>query len=219
MPTEFATYLDGVKAKKGIKNDTQLAIKLGIPQPTIQTWKTTERVPSDEACIKIAELAGEIMILMERFVEVIRIMRGEAERVQAKYDARITRRKAKSDMQFKKTALDAYALYLKRRRAIHEKESATIAALAVELGILSAEVKIYVREGKRLSPRRESTSVAKERAADFIIGGPMEGCALPKGAGKIKTINEYPSNTHSLKGSRSLVTDRTILYSPSSRSD
>ena len=58
MPTEFATYLDGVKAKKGIKNDTQLAIKLGIPQPTIQTWKTTERVPSDEACIKIAEFAG-----------------------------------------------------------------------------------------------------------------------------------------------------------------
>ncbi len=57
--TEFSKYLGGVKAKLAIKNDYQLSIKSGIAYSTIQSWMKAGKVPEDDVCIKIANLAGD----------------------------------------------------------------------------------------------------------------------------------------------------------------
>ena len=57
--SEFSIYLEGVKAKLGIKSDNQLAIKLSISQSAVAGWTNSGRTPEDETCIKIANLAGD----------------------------------------------------------------------------------------------------------------------------------------------------------------
>ncbi len=57
--TDFAVYLMGVKAKLGIKTNTQLAEKVGIAQTYVTRIVKGGYIPSDEVCLRIAELSGD----------------------------------------------------------------------------------------------------------------------------------------------------------------
>jgi transcriptional regulator with XRE-family HTH domain len=65
--TDIIKYLEGVKVKLGISSDRALAHKIGITQSAISNIMAGASIPSDETCIKIAELAGDdpaLVILM-----------------------------------------------------------------------------------------------------------------------------------------------------------
>jgi len=51
--------LDHVKEKKGIKNDYNLALQLGLTPNAIFKIRNNQSIPSDDTCIKLANLAGE----------------------------------------------------------------------------------------------------------------------------------------------------------------
>lgn len=55
----FSNYLKTVLDRTGIKNERQLALRLGITQGFISQIKKGENTPSDELCIKLAKLAGD----------------------------------------------------------------------------------------------------------------------------------------------------------------
>ncbi|MBI4847544.1 MAG: helix-turn-helix domain-containing protein [Nitrospirae bacterium] len=57
--TEFATYVEGIKVKLGIKSDRELALKLGIAPPSLCNIVNGHGIPSDDTCLKIAALAGD----------------------------------------------------------------------------------------------------------------------------------------------------------------
>lgn len=51
--------LDHVKEKAGIKNDYNLSLKMGLTPEAIRQFRNNKSIPSDETCIKLANLAGE----------------------------------------------------------------------------------------------------------------------------------------------------------------
>jgi hypothetical protein len=57
--TEFAKYLEGVKIKLGIKSDRELGLRIGITQPSICSIMKGLTIPTDDKCLKIAEIAGD----------------------------------------------------------------------------------------------------------------------------------------------------------------
>lgn len=56
--TEFSKYIDGVKAKLGIKSDRVLAYQIGISTAYMSNLKAGA-VPDDDVAIKIASLADD----------------------------------------------------------------------------------------------------------------------------------------------------------------
>ncbi len=57
--TDFTKYLEGVKAKVGIKSDLQLAVRIGVSYSLVHGFLHSNRIPGDDICVKIAELAGD----------------------------------------------------------------------------------------------------------------------------------------------------------------
>lgn len=57
--TEMAKYLTEVKAKLGIKSDSQLALKIGISQTMVSHIMLGYTAPGDDVCVKIAKIAGD----------------------------------------------------------------------------------------------------------------------------------------------------------------
>lgn len=57
--TEFSDYLKAVRFKTGIKNDRQLALRLGLSMAAIYNITRANTIPSDEICLRIAALAGD----------------------------------------------------------------------------------------------------------------------------------------------------------------
>ncbi len=55
---EFAKYLDGIKAKLGIKSDRQLSFKIGISPAYLANIRIGQ-IPDDDIVLKIAEIAGD----------------------------------------------------------------------------------------------------------------------------------------------------------------
>ncbi len=51
--------LDIVKKKAGIKNDYNLGLKIGISTGAMFEFRHGKSIPSDDTCIKLANLAGE----------------------------------------------------------------------------------------------------------------------------------------------------------------
>lgn len=57
--TDFSKYLEGVKAKIGIKSDRELAFALGVTAGSIYNVTKGTGIPTDDICLKIAEIAGD----------------------------------------------------------------------------------------------------------------------------------------------------------------
>ena len=57
--TEFARYIEGLKAKIGIKSDRELAIKIGLSATAIYNITRASAIPTDDICLKIAKIAGD----------------------------------------------------------------------------------------------------------------------------------------------------------------
>ena len=56
---DMVRYLEGVKAKLGIKSDRALGVKIGMSSPAITSIMQGVTLPSDENCLKLAKLAGD----------------------------------------------------------------------------------------------------------------------------------------------------------------
>lgn len=57
--TEFAKYIEGLKAKLGLKNDSQLSFLIGVSPRAIYNITKGHSIPTDDICLKLAELAGD----------------------------------------------------------------------------------------------------------------------------------------------------------------
>jgi transcriptional regulator with XRE-family HTH domain len=55
---DFGKYLEEVRTKTGIKNDRQLAMRIGV-SPAYINYIKHGRIPEDDVCIKLAELAND----------------------------------------------------------------------------------------------------------------------------------------------------------------
>jgi DNA-binding XRE family transcriptional regulator len=52
-------YLEGGRSKMGMKSDRALALRVGITQSSMHNIMAGMSTPSDDTCMKIAELAGD----------------------------------------------------------------------------------------------------------------------------------------------------------------
>ncbi len=59
MESDFVVYLEGVKAKMGFKNDRALAVAVGMNASALCNVMKGLGVPSDDACVRIAQVAGD----------------------------------------------------------------------------------------------------------------------------------------------------------------
>ncbi len=57
--TEFSKYLEDVKIKLKIKSDAELAIRIGKTQSYMSQVMRGMTMPTDDVCLKIAEIAGD----------------------------------------------------------------------------------------------------------------------------------------------------------------
>ena len=57
--TEFVEYLRVVKTRLVMKSDRELAHKIGITGPAFSSIMAGISIPSEEHCVKIAQLAGD----------------------------------------------------------------------------------------------------------------------------------------------------------------
>lgn len=60
-------YLDAIKAKHGLKTDTELAQALGVKQNAVSQYRSGKRLPDNEACLLIAqalEMADPMPVIM-----------------------------------------------------------------------------------------------------------------------------------------------------------
>ena len=56
---DLVRYLEGAKAKVGIKTNNEMARRIGLTSPGFFAIMQGRVVPSDDTCIKIAEVAGD----------------------------------------------------------------------------------------------------------------------------------------------------------------
>lgn len=51
-----AKYLDALKQKHGLKNDSELAELLGVAQNSVSQWRNGKRFMDNETCLQLAQL-------------------------------------------------------------------------------------------------------------------------------------------------------------------
>ncbi len=57
--TDFAKYIESVKLRQGMKSDRELALKLGVSTTAMYNVTKGSGIPSDEVCVRVAELVGD----------------------------------------------------------------------------------------------------------------------------------------------------------------
>ena len=83
MPT-VDEYLDRAKAQLNTASDRHLSKHLGFVGPAVSQWRTKRAWPSDEAMLKLAELAG---VTPEQALADLNTWRAKSDQVQAVYAA------------------------------------------------------------------------------------------------------------------------------------
>lgn len=91
------------------------------------------------------EMSRDISLLLDRLIEVIKLVRTESEVRIAKDRARSVRERAKRERAFTRRAQSIREDYLKALMALQGDKAAAFAAVKRNSGLLRVEVKTYLR--------------------------------------------------------------------------
>lgn len=141
----ISDYLRDVKGKKGIKSDRQFAIQIGLSTGMICNILGGANVPSDDACKKIAQFAGDP-------VEKVLILAAESRAPESSRTAweRILKAASKAGL----FTLGLFMLWLAAPTLAQASSEQTVAAYAQGTSLHNAPIISIMRHKPALRTRR-----------------------------------------------------------------